>query len=230
MQRATNLAERMDDPACDPAALERTYGQFAVLNQLVSGWRTAWRTVLAPAARRAAAARGVAEVLDVGAGGGDLARRLAGWAAADGIPVRVTGIDPDERALAYARSRQAPPNVRFVADDLLALAERGRRYDLVLSNHVLHHLPEEVVRPFVAASRAVAREALLHNDLHRTRWAFPAFALVSLPFRASFVREDGFVSIRRAWRPHELAPHLPAGVEVRRPSPFRLWVVGGPQA
>lgn len=230
MQRATHLAERMDDPACDPAMLRRTYEQFSVLNQLVSGWRRAWTAMLAPAARRAADARGMAEVLDVGAGGGDLARRLAGWAAADRIPLRVTGIDPDERALAYARARQTPPNVRFVADDLLALARRGRRYDLVLSNHVLHHLPEEALRPFLAASRAVAREALLHNDLNRTRWALPAFAIVSLPFRASFVREDGFISIRRAWRSHELAPHLPDGVEVRRPSPFRLWVTGGPPA
>lgn len=230
MERATQLSERMDDPSCDPAVLDRTYGQFSVLNQLVAGWRRAWRAVVAPSARRAADARGTAEILDVGAGGGDLARRLAGWAAEDGIPLRVTGIDPDERALRYARSRAAPPNVRFVAADLLDLAHRGRRYDLVLSNHVLHHLPETALAPFLGASRAVAREGVLHSDLYRTPWALPAFALVSLPFRGSFVREDGFISIRRAWRPEELGPHLPAGVEARREGTFRLWVTGGPEA
>lgn len=227
MERATHLAERMDDPACDPERLDRTYQQFSVMNQLVSGWRSAWRRVVAPAVRRAIEQRGEATILDVGSGGGDLARQLALWSARSDLPVEITGIDPDRRALAYARRRQLPPNVRFEAHDVTALADEGRRYDVVLSNHVLHHLPEPDLRAFLQASRDVAREQVLHSDLHRTRWALPAFAIVSVPFRRSFIREDGFTSIRRAWRPDELDAILPEGLEVHKDGLFRLWVTRG---
>lgn len=227
MRRATHLAERMDDPSCDPALLARTYEQFSVLNQLVSGWWSAWRQVIGPAVRQAVALRGRAEIVDVGAGGGDLARRFAAWSADAGLPVEVVGIDPDERALAYARERQRPPNVRFERHDLHDLAERGVRADVVVSNHVLHHLPQTELGAFLTASRTVARRAVLHNDLYRTRWALPAFGLLSLPFRGSLVREDGFISIRRAWRPEELTGILPNGLDVRRDGAFRLWVHGG---
>lgn len=227
MERATHLSERMDDPACDPDRLDRTYAQFSVVNQLVSGWRSAWRQVVAPAVRRAIDERGEATVLDVGSGGGDLARQLALWTREEQLPVRIVGIDPDARALRYARARQAPPNVRFLPHDLTELAHDGRRYDVVVSNHVLHHLPEPALKTFLSASRTVARHAVLHSDLRRTRLSLPAFAVISLPFRRSFVREDGFISIRRAWRPEELARIVPGGLEARRDGISRLWVVGG---
>lgn len=227
MERATHLVERMDDPACDPERLDRTYRQFSVLNQLVSGWRSAWQRVVAPAVRRAVERRGEATILDVGSGGGDLARQLALWSLRADLPVHITGIDPDRRALSYARRRQVPPNVRFEAHDLTVLADEGRRYDVVLSNHVLHHLPEPLLRTFLKASRDVAREEVLHSDLFRTRWALPAFAVVSLPFRRSFIREDGFTSIRRAWRPSELDDILPDGLEAHKDGLFRLWVTRG---
>lgn len=224
-RRAEGLRERMDEPDCDPATLDRTYGQFAVLNQLLSGWHGAWTRTLRPAARAAAAERGVAELLDVGCGGGDLARRLAAWAARDGVPLRIFAIDPDRRALAFARRRAVPPSVTFDADDAFDLAAAGVRFDLVVSNHVLHHVDEAEVAPFLRASDRLARRTVLHNDLRRTPLALPAFAIFSLPFRRSYIREDGFRSIRRAYLPSELRPHLPPGFEVRPVGRFRQWIV-----
>jgi len=215
----------MEAPDCDPAKLERTYSQFAVLNQMLSGWRRAWRTTLLPAARTAAAERGVAELIDVGCGGGDVARRLAWWAARDDVPLRVLAIDPDPRALAYARRRATPPSIRYRETTASRLAAEGARFDLVISNHVLHHLDEASLDEFFAASDRLARHAMLHADLRRSAWAIPAFAAFSLPLRRSFVREDGFRSIRRAWTPPELAPFLPADVQVRPVGAFHLSVV-----
>ncbi|MDZ7706371.1 MAG: methyltransferase domain-containing protein [Trueperaceae bacterium] len=225
--RAEALRERMDEPDCDPTMLDRTYGQFAVLNQLLSGWHAAWTRTLRPAARAAAADRGVAELLDVGCGGGDLARRLAAWAARDGVPLRIVAIDPDRRALAFARRRAVPPSVTFRDDDALDLAADGARFDLVVSNHVLHHLTEDEVATFLRASDLLARNTVLHNDLRRNPLAIPAFALFSLPFRGSYIREDGFRSIRRAYLPSELRPQLPPGFEAKPVGWFRQWVVRG---
>lgn len=224
-RRAEALRERMDEPDCDPLTLDRTYGQFAVLNQLLSGWHRAWTRKLRPAARAAAAERGVTELLDVGCGGGDLARRLAAWAARDGVPLRITAIDPDRRALAFARRRAVPPSVTFASDDALDLAADGARFDIVVSNHVLHHLGESEVVAFLRASDRLSRGAVLHNDLRRTPLALPAFALFSLPFRRSYIREDGFRSIRRSYVPSELRPLLPQGFDVRPVGRFRQWIV-----
>lgn len=224
-RRADDLRERMDDPHCDPVALERTYAQFAVLNQLLAGWREAWRDLLAPALRAAAAGGGQAYLLDVGCGGGDLARRLAAWATRDGVPLRIVAIDPDPRALAYARGRATPPSVAYRGVGAEALAAEGARFDVVVSNHVLHHLAEDQLAPFLDVSGALARRLALHNDLRRTAWALPAFAAFSLPFRGSFIREDGFRSIRRAYTPAELRASLPAGWRVRPFGRFRQWVV-----
>lgn len=224
-RRAERLRERMDDPRCDPARLQRTYAQFPVVNQLVGAWRAAYARRLRPTLEAAHAEGWTPTLLDVGCGGGDLARRLAAWAACDGLPVRITATDPDPRALAYARRRAAPPNVRFVAGDADTLASRGHRYDLVVSNHVLHHLPDEAVAAFLATTGRLSARFVLHADLRRTPLALPAFALISWPFRRSFVREDGFRSIRRAFTPGELRRHAPPGWRVEPIGPFRQWVV-----
>ena len=216
------LREHMDDPACDPTRLERTYAQFGILNDLLSGWKRSWATTLRPALRSAAQRHGTASLLDVGFGGGDLARRLAAWAARDAVSLDIVAIDPDPRALAYARSRATPPNVRYLQTTTHQLVAQGERYDAVVSNHVLHHLSSEEVRSFLAETDALATSVAVHGDLYRTRLAVPAFALFSLPFRRSFVREDGQRSIRRAWTSDEIAPFVPPGMRVRRDGGFRI--------
>jgi 2-polyprenyl-3-methyl-5-hydroxy-6-metoxy-1,4-benzoquinol methylase len=226
-RRAVQLREIMDDPSCDRARLERTYAQFAVLNQLLGHWGEAWREVLRPVAHAAAAEGRAATLLDVGCGGGDLARRLAGWAARERLPLEIVAVDPDPRALAYARRRATPPTVRYLARDARELAADGARFDLVVSNHVLHHLDERGLGELLDASARLGVGAVLHNDLRRTPWALPAFAAFSLPFRGSFVREDGFRSIRRAFTPAELRALAPDGWRVRPVGRFRQWLLHG---
>ncbi|THE10732.1 methyltransferase, partial [Kocuria rosea] len=93
-RRDAELRELMDDPCCDLVALRRTYARFDVVNSLVAGWAATYRRRIRPLA---VPGRPLT-LLDVGAGGGDVARALARWAQRDGIDLRVTGIDPDARA------------------------------------------------------------------------------------------------------------------------------------
>jgi hypothetical protein len=63
----------------------------------------------------------------------------------------------------------------------------------------------------------------LHNDLARSRIAYAVYSPVSrLAGTASFLRTDGLRSIRRSYRPAELAARLPAGWRVQPVFPFRL--------
>lgn len=78
-------------------------------------------------------------VLDVGCGGGYLARTLAATVGPDG---RITGIDPSAAAVSYARHR-APANCSFAVGVAQGLELPDRSFDVVTSTLAAHHIPDE---------------------------------------------------------------------------------------
>ncbi|HEY0240566.1 MAG TPA: class I SAM-dependent methyltransferase [Friedmanniella sp.] len=217
-ERATTLVELMDDPACDPVLLARTYRQFAVVNRLVSGWRRLYRETLRPVL----AASPRPTLLDIGFGGGDVPRRLAAWARADGLDLTATAVDPDPRAAAYVAARPPAEGVEFRRASSADLVAEGRRFDVVVSNHLLHHLDPVALQRLLADSEQLAAQLALHNDLSRSVLAYRAYGVVTRPLaRTSFLHTDGLRSIRRSYRPGELADVRP-GWSVGPLGPFRL--------
>jgi 2-polyprenyl-3-methyl-5-hydroxy-6-metoxy-1,4-benzoquinol methylase len=217
--RDTVVQELMDDAGCDASALHRTYARFAAVNRLVSGWHRTYRTQIRPLL----SADRPTTLLDIGFGGGDLPRALRRWAVRDGLDLTVDAIDPDPRAVAFVSARPATPGVRFRQAGSAELAEAGERYDLVTSNHLLHHLDAAGLQQLLADSERLARRLVLHSDLCRSRAAYLAWAAASWPTaRDSFLFTDGLLSIRRSYRPAELAAAAPPGWRVRAQAPFRL--------
>lgn len=218
-RRDPSLAELMDDPRCDPALLDATYRDFRLINALVSGWKDVYQRRIRP---RLSATR-ENTLLDIGSGGGDIARSLARWARRDGYRLAVTGIDPDERAYAFAASRRELPGVRFEAASSRDLVERGERFDIVTSNHLLHHLGDDDRADLLADSEALAGRFVVHSDLERSAVAYRAYQVATWPVaRRSFIHVDGLLSIRRSFRADELQRVAPAGWKVARQAPFRV--------
>lgn len=220
-RRAADAVEMMDLPDCDPARLERTYRQFAVVNRALSGWRRLYAKELRPLL----SAVSPTTVLDIGSGGGDLAVTLAGWATRDKVKLHVTGIDPDSRAQQFAAARPDLPGVEFRQAHSSDLLKEGGSYDVVISNHVLHHLQPAELQQLLADSQGLASRKVLHNDLRRSPAAFALFFVAALPFRGSFIRADGLTSIRRSYTPAELAGLAPAGWHVEPRAPFHQLLV-----
>ncbi|RWZ59359.1 methyltransferase domain-containing protein [Labedella populi] len=216
----------MDDPDCDPIALDRTYARFGMVNRLVSGWRGVYRDLIRPLAREALTSPTGASslsILDIGFGGGDVPIALARWARSDGLELVITAIDPDARAFAFATNRPAPPNVSFRREGSSELVARGERFDVVLSNHVLHHLDATALDQVLGDSAALARRLAVHNDIQRSRAAYVGYQVGITPIaRGSFLRTDGLRSIRRSYTARELARVLPSGWRVERHAPFRV--------
>ena len=218
-KRETAQAEIMDDDGCDPAALHQTYRDFDRVNALVSGWRTYYTRYLRPVLREAGAG---ASVLDIGCGAGDVLRRLATWAHRDGVSASFVGADPDERAVAFARTCPRSANLRFVCARAEILADAGERFTVVLSNHVLHHLGDTEVAMLCETTERFAPRLALHADIHRHPVAYAGFPAIGGWFRDSLILPDGLLSIRRAFTPDELRGIVPPGWKVGAAFPFRL--------
>ncbi|SOE05609.1 class I SAM-dependent methyltransferase [Rathayibacter rathayi] len=217
-QREVWEQELMDDPNCDRALLDATYARFGTVNRLVSGWRNLYRSRVRPLLRHDAPFR----LLDIGSGGGDVARSLAAWARDDDLRLTITAVDPDERACAFATSTPAPPGVEFRRASSADLVAEGEHFDLVTSNQVLHHLSREALAALLADSERLAPRAL-HNDIERSRLAYTAYLLATRPIAAgSFLHYDGSLSVRRSFTAAELRAVAPEGWRVERAAPHRL--------
>ena len=217
--RAHGAAEFMDSPQCDPAMLTRTYRDFRVVNAVVSGWSGIYRRSIRPGLSTTTETT----LLDVGSGGGDVSRALARWAVRDGLRLRVTGIDPDARAHLFATSQPTIAGLSFrraLSSDLVAA---GEYFDIVVSNHVLHHLSVDELTGLLVDSESLARRRVLHADLERSNLAYLGFAAGTWPFfRHSYIRPDGLTSIQRSYTAYELRAVVPAGWTVSRGMPARL--------
>jgi SAM-dependent methyltransferase len=145
-------------------------------------------------------------IVDVGAGGGGFARRLARWARRSGRRIRVLALDSDEDAVRLAVRATAPfPEIVIVRADACALPVRARAVDLVVCMLTLHHLAAQTAPTALAEMAAAARLGFIVNDLWRSRLSV---ALVWLATRLSgchwISRHDGPLSVRRSYSPAEI--------------------------
>lgn len=223
--RDVDARELMDDPSADARMLARTYGRFGLVNALVSRPGTLYRRDIRPRAERSRALR----ILDIGAGGGDLCRLLAWRLRHDGLDAEITALDADERAIRWASAHDRGAGIRYRRALTTELVAAGETYDVVLSNHVLHHLDGAELQTVLSDSvQLVAPSGLVsHHDIARSRTAHLLFAAATRPISAtlladSFIREDGLISIRRSYTAAELATIAPAGWTVRGGVPSRL--------
>lgn len=222
--RAVDAHERMDAPDADPQMLERTYAQFRLVNAVVSGWRGVYRREM-----RLRARRGSLRVLDIGAGGGDLTRALARRLRRDGFDAEITAVDTDPRAVRWAEAEDTDRHVRWRYASSTDLVHDGAQFDVVLSNHVLHHLSPPQLVQLLADSQSLTAPGgmVIHSDIARSRAAYRLFATATWPFArnllaGSFIREDGLTSIRRSYTARELAVAAPDGWRVEERMPARL--------
>jgi len=229
LSRRWDGMEVMDRPGCDPRLARRAFTQFRWMNVVLTASRRLIRQHLFPACV-GAAGREFAW-LDVGGGCGDILRWVVRVARRRGWRVRATLLDRDPAVAEWAREDcRAYPEIAVVTGAAEKLPALGT-FDFIISNHLLHHLPEAAVSELLRRCDAQARLGFLMNDLRRSAPAYAAFrCLGALLLHDSYALPDGLLSLRRAFRPAELRALLPRelaarGVQVLAAAPARLLVV-----
>jgi SAM-dependent methyltransferase len=201
MRRAEGALERLDRPVA-PAERDASLADIDRLNRWFGGYALSL-AALERLALRVPAARPLV-VIDVGGGRGDFARRLIDHARALGRAVRVVVVDRDPDLLDIAR-QAVSANLSVVRADATALPFREGSVDVVTLSLTLHHMEPDAAVAGLREMRAIARIAVVVNDLLRTRLSL---ALVWLTTRLTgchpISRHDGPLSVRRAYSPEEL--------------------------
>ena len=201
--RNTSDKEKLELADADLYLFERTIRQFRLINRFLSAsgrlMREHFFTIMEQDPQR------VYTLLDVGAGGCDVAVRAVREARRRGLKLHITALDNDARILPIARQAiRDYPEIRIVQGNALELSRLGS-FDFVFSNHFLHHLAWDDIRIFLESILARTRLAFVMNDLKRSNWAYLGFTIFSwLLTRGSYHCFDGRLSIRRGFLAEEL--------------------------
>ena len=172
-------------------------------------------------------------LLDVGAGTGELLREVALWSRRRGTTARLVGLELNERAAEglLEESREFP-EVASVRGDALRLPFAAGAFDYVMCSLFTHHFRDEACVRVLGEMARVASRRVYCIDLHRHPVAYYFYTTAGRLFLHNrLVREDGALSILRAFRPRELrALAERAGlsdVRVERRFPYRLVLSAG---
>jgi 2-polyprenyl-3-methyl-5-hydroxy-6-metoxy-1,4-benzoquinol methylase len=218
------LDEWMDGP-CSEQELRACLSDLEEVNECVFVYQPtlAWLATLLPAHPAGL------HLVDVGCGSGDMLRTIEKWALDHSLPIRLTGVDRNERSLRFAQERTAvASSIRYVQGDAAAISD-VEKVDIVISTHLAHHLSDEEIVSFLEWMERAAGVGWFINDLHRERVPYIAFHLLARCMNwHPFIRHDGPVSVLRSFQPDDWTRYLTsAGIEgatLRPAFPGRLCV------
>ena len=203
MRRLAGARELLDG-SLDEQTLAANLRDLARVNRWLGGAALSWRA-LEPIIRGQQSGAPL-RLLDVGTGAADIPRVLLGWSADRYLlDVVATDVRPEIVRLAKLVGDQAPRfEVRLGSPDRIDEADGS--FDVVHASLVLHHLePTDAVK-FLRETARVASQAVIVNDLERARgWFVAASLLTRLTTGNRYTRHDAPLSVRRAYRPNELA-------------------------
>jgi ubiquinone/menaquinone biosynthesis C-methylase UbiE len=202
--KRTAGAHELVDCGADPRLLAGTLRDLARINRFLGGAELSWRALSWACQRHALPS---VSVLDVGTGGADIPRHLLRRARRAGVALEVVAADVRQDVVDLARGWStgfASLRIEVVAEGRLPYADA--EFDVAHASLVLHHLEPPEAAALLNEMARVARRAVIVNDLVRARrWWLGAQLLTRLTTRNRYTRHDAPLSVRRAYRPAEVA-------------------------
>ncbi len=214
MRRVTGRPEFLDGPL-DHALLQGNMRDLARINRLLGGVALSRRALVAlatgshalPRAGRVDWRTTTLRMLDVGTGAADIPDSLLAWTSRRGLKLHVEAVDERHDILDVASGRvgdRPDLHLEHTAGDRLSYGDGA--FDVVHISLVLHHLePPAAVRLLGEMARTSSLGVIV-NDLDRRRLAWlGAWAMTRVLTGNCYTRHDAPLSVRRAYRPTEVA-------------------------
>lgn len=204
MRRQAGAQELLDGPL-DQRTLRANLRDLARINRWLGGSALSWRAIR-PLLRERSKGEHL-RLLDVGTGAADIPRALRRQTANSDPTLQVVATDVRPEVVSAARqlARKTPTfDVELAAVGSIDYEDSS--FDVVHASLLLHHLePPEAVELLRDMGR-VAKRAVIVNDLDRAwQWWAGAWLLTRVTTANRYTRHDGPLSVRRAYRPNELA-------------------------
>ncbi|WP_018756863.1 methyltransferase domain-containing protein [Paenibacillus terrigena] len=193
-----SAAELMDDFSSGGEELREALRELRLLNRLfvasgptLYGVKRLWQAAGKP--KRLT-------ITDVGAGSGDVNRRVLQWATMQGVDLAITLVDMTEEACTEARLFfRNEPRVQVMRGDLFKLPEGGA--DIVTGTQLLHHFAEKELPSVIMSMLRGARLGVVVNDIHRHWIAWTAVWLATRIMSSNrYIRNDGPLSVAKGFR------------------------------
>ena len=195
-------AELMDAPDVPKELLHRNLYELDFINRSLGGHAI----TLAGIKQLITDKSKVYHVIDIGCGGGDSMLAIAEWARQNHYKVRITGIDINPHAVAYARDYcKGFCEINTITSDYRDFLKTAPVIDVVHCSLFCHHLKEDELVELFSGFKKYASVGFVINDLHRHWLAYHSIKLLTRWFSAStLVKNDAAISVLRGFKRCEL--------------------------
>jgi 2-polyprenyl-3-methyl-5-hydroxy-6-metoxy-1,4-benzoquinol methylase len=190
--------ELMDQPGLDDGVHRRALAGLRTVNMFSRTAKSLWQGL----ADVGVLGSGPIRVLDIAAGGGDNALRLAARAQQAGVNLTSHGCDISPTAVAHAQAvatRSGMADIQYF--QLNALRDPlPDGYDVLMCTLFMHHLEEDDAVELLRRMAEAANRAVLVDDIVRSRFGYVlAWAGGRLLTRSPIIHVDGPLSVRAAF-------------------------------
>ncbi len=231
LRERSNQFEIMDDMTMAGPELRRTLDLLASINLWLGG--NALTLDGMKSLLKTQPSGKTIRIVDLGCGNGDMLRKIHQFGIKHGYVLDLVGVDANPNSIDYARELSTGmENLSFKALDIFSEEFREMEYDIAIATLFMHHFSDEEITKLVSELQQKSTIGVLINDLHRSELAYGLFWVISLFFRNEVARNDGLVSIRKAFRRGDLekyAKQMPGNSSIRWRWAFRYqWILTNP--
>ncbi len=204
--RRSTLLELMDEPDIPRADIRAALREIEAINVRLGGYG-----VVTEALDKLDLKEEPITILDIGCGSGDMLRKIADWAKRKNRKVQLKGIDLNADTIAFAKEQSAGYDILFKAQDVFDDTMMNERVDVTTASLFCHHFEKEALVQVLKRMYALAKKAVVINDLNRHWFAYYAIGALTYIFAKSrLVRYDAKLSVARAFTRKELEETLRA--------------------
>lgn len=191
----------MDDLTSSGKVIDQTLKELDTINRLLGG-----NQVTTNGLRLLRGNANKLTIADLGCGSGEMLKIVAEWAAKEGVTVELIGFDANPSIIDYAqKSCGNYSNIHFYVEDIFGETFKERRFDIILCTLFTHHFEEKDLVNIFKQFKSQSSIGVVINDLHRHWLAYYSIkALTQLFSRSEMVKNDGPLSVKRAFKKNEL--------------------------